>query len=207
MLDDARVSVRRGSVLLLPILTVLGATAVVVPSPPAESVSARASVNGRTVVLGDSLSYWGGGELRARVPGVEVRGKRGRPVTELPGMIEDYLATEGAPSRLVIALGTNNRAGWSKQDYVDAVSLVPARTEVVFMSVHRTPEVFGEERTRTMKRYSRWMRRIAEARPRTQVVPWRRKVIRNPDLLRDGVHATYERGEDVWARMLARALR
>jgi hypothetical protein len=155
-------------------------------------------------VFGDSLTYHGSRPLAESRPRWYVDAVRGRQARAYPGLIRAYTETYGPPSRLVLALGTNE-VGATRELYGRALADLPARTPVVLVTTYRDPAVYGVARARTMARISRWMREASRSRPHTCIAPWRRLVVQRPELLHDGVHAT-ARGEAVWARTVASAM-
>ena len=155
-------------------------------------------------VFGDSLTYHGSRPLAESRPRWHVDAVRGRQARAYPRLIQAYTETHGPPRGLVLALGTNE-VGATRELYGRALADLPARTPVVLVTTYRDPAVYGISRARTMARISRWMREAARSRPHTCIAAWRGRVIREPGLLHDGVHAT-ARGEDVWARLVASAM-
>ena len=177
-------------------------------SPAVEPVSDESDerpVTSEVVLFGDSLSARARGKLRLLHPDWRLSAVRGRNVRRLPDLVAQHLDEHGAPGTLVVALGTNPDADWSRDSYRGVVQLLPAGTKVVFVTTYRDPEVFGVERSDMLRRYSRWMRQIAAERPGTCLVPWRSRVIRRPHLMVDGVHAT-PRGERVWTRLVSQGV-
>lgn len=161
----------------------------------------------RVVVIGDSLTHWSKRFLVKRAPDWTIDSRRGRPVKELPELVEQHLAEGDPPQAMVLALGTNSSPEWTAQDYVDVLALVPAETAVLFVSTYRDPAVFGEEKAERLREYSQWMREAAAARTLTRVVPWRSRVLKGVVTLRDGVHASRPVGERYWARLVLQRVR
>lgn len=158
-----------------------------------------------TLLVGDSLSWRSDDELAALRPGWSLDGVPGRRVTQLGPRIRLHLEGYGAPQVLVVALGTNSVVGWTKQDYVDAVALVPERTRVVLVTPYRAPADNDARAVARLDSYGRWLREIAGSRPATCLADWQARVVDDPDLLVDGTHPT-PRGERVWARMVVGAV-
>ena len=158
-----------------------------------------------TYVVGDSLTYFGGPHLQALRPKWNIDGQRGRYVNRLNPLLDAYIATYGQPRQVVIALGTNEVDGWTKAGYEEAVSKLLSTTRIVFVTTYRDPNVFGVDRANTQGLYSSWMTEIQNARPNTAIAPWRQRVINNPGLLEDGVHAT-PHGQTVWADLVDAAM-
>jgi hypothetical protein len=158
-----------------------------------------------TYVVGDSLTYFGAPHLQILRPRWTIDGQRGRYVNRLNPLLDTYIATYGQPRQVVIALGTNEVEAFLKANYEAAVNKLLTETLVVLVTCYRDPAVFGIDRAATMERYSVWMNEIAAVRPNTAISPWRTRVINNPELLHDGVHAT-AKGEQVWAEMVDAAM-
>lgn len=181
-----------------------GAVAATAPDDPPEQVE-PAPASPKVVVLGDSLTARARGKLRRLHPAWHVDGVRGRGVRRLPGLVADHLEQHRAPRVLVVALGSNPNASWTRDGYARVAAMLPPASTVVLVTPYRDPAVFAED-SRTLQRYTRWMRQVAAERPRSCVVPWRGRVVRRPHLLVDGVHAT-EQGERVWARLVSAGVR
>lgn len=158
-----------------------------------------------TYVVGDSLTYFGAAQLQNLRPKWTIDGMRGREIDRLNPLIARYIEEYGQPRQVVIALGTNEGDGFTKDVYEDAVAKLLDSTRVVFVTLYRDPKIFGDERADMMYHASEWMNEIANTRPHTAVASWRRRVINHPHLLKDGVHAT-EHGEYVWATLVDAAM-
>lgn len=155
-----------------------------------------------TLLVGDSLSWRGNDELARLRPRWSLDAMPGRRVTQLGVRVSDYLGAHVAPSTLVVALGTNPSTSWRKQDYVDAVALVPEETRVLFVTPYRTARDNDARAVARISTYDRWMREITEERPRTCLADWRTLAIDRPAVLVDGTHQTPD-GEAVWARLVS----
>jgi lysophospholipase L1-like esterase len=155
-----------------------------------------------TQVIGDSLTWHGKPHLAAIKPAWGIDGVRGRQANMLIPRIQAFYDTWGSmPKHLVIALGTNEE-GATREMYQEACDMLPAANTVLFVTCYRDPAVFGQARADKMEEISGWMAAIKNSRPNTCLVPWRNKVLNNPELLEDGVHCT-PAGEKVWAKMVA----
>lgn len=151
------------------------------------------------ILIGDSI---GGGTrdmfLDVR-PLWEVDAVPGRLVTTLPARVDNRLET-GAPRRVIIELGTNTVAGWTKADYEAEVDKFPKSIQILMV----TPYVRSNNLDPDLPRgsladtrtyyYAKWMNEIANdsGHPNVCTVPWRATVINNPNLLNDdGVHPNW----------------
>ena len=90
-----------------------------------------------TLVIGDSITVQGSPYLLAQKPTWVVDAVNGREVGVLKHRIRVDLAEHGTPHRLIIALGQNISPDWTKADYQAATELVPASTEIYFISTYR----------------------------------------------------------------------
>lgn len=178
-------------------------TAVLMPVPALLSGSVHAAERPpAAAVFGDSITFEGASALQALRPAWSINGVRGRQARVYHRLARNYRAVHGRPPRrLVIALGTNE-VGATRRLYRDAVAELPRHATVVLVSTYRDPAVFGEDRAKTMAVITRWMKRVASTRARTCVAPWRAAVMRDPSLLRDGVHASAQ-GVEVWAGLVS----
>jgi hypothetical protein len=183
-----------GAAVMMPALDTATAT-------PESLASARVPP---VAVFGDSLTHHGSRPLLEARPRWHIDAVRGRHAVAYPRLFRAFQRAYGSPRRLVVALGTNE-IGASRSFYHDVVSGLPDSTTVLFVSTYRDPAVHGADRAWTMARVAGWMHEVARSRPRTCVVPWRAQVMRRPELLRDGVHAT-PRGREVWARLVAETM-
>ncbi len=161
------------------------------------------------LVVGDSITYNSRHQLRQRRPAWQIHAKRGRPVTALPGIVDDLIASGRVPRNLVLALGSNARRSWRRADFEAVVDSLPKRVSITFMTTYRDPAYWGGhpnwgKRPRPQRIYSRWMRRVAADRPNVCLMHWRRLVKHRPHLLRDGVHPNW-RGKHRWAELLIRS--
>lgn len=164
-----------------------------------ESVMAQAmKPRPYTLVIGDSLTYYGTEWLHKRRPSYVIDGVRGREVRYLPNRIRYWTREKGrTPSRIVVALGSNElKSDWQPWDYNKVRQMLP-HAQILFVTPYRTASWhgdttrFGIDRHRTMHRYAEAMRRIAKRERGTCVTNWDIRVGRHPyRFLRDGVHQT-----------------
>lgn len=161
------------------------------------------TVSPYTLVIGDSLTYYGRDALKARRPGWIVDGHRGRKVSLIPDRIMFWTAKKGAqPSLLVVALGSNDVRYWIPSDYRMVQKMLP-QTKIVFVTPFRDDKVFGWDRRVTMYRYAQSMRTLAKHSARVCVADWAARVRRDPDkFLRDGVHQT-KYGIRMWSWLIS----
>lgn len=155
-------------------------------------------------MFGDSMTENATPYLRAHRPKWYIDGVWGRPVTDLPGRVRYYLRTHALPPRVaIIALGTNERAGWSRWQYRRVNHLFPKRTRVVYVNTYRPG------RASDGARYSRWMADIERIRKRTTIADWRSAAIADTDgLIRwDHLHQTDPKGIAVWSGLVMRAVK
>jgi hypothetical protein len=154
------------------------------------------------LVIGDSITYYAAPALHERRPRWIVDADRAREVGTLPWRISVDLVRYGVPRHVVIALGTNESAGWRRADYSAALSMLPRSSEVFFVTTYRDPAVFGQWRADIQERYSSWMRAIARDRADVRLINWRRDVLADPSLLVDGVHASHPAGIQRWVDLV-----
>lgn len=171
--------------LKLIIATIIAVTALVASPYPA------GATGGYTLVIGDSLTYYGRPALKEREPSWIVDGHRGRLVSETPTRIMYWVSKmDRQPERLVIALGSNDVRSWIPTDYRMVQKMLP-NTKIVFVTPWRDPRVFGKARARVMYSYAEEMRSLARHSGRVCIADWAARVRENPDkFLRDGVHQT-----------------
>ena len=167
----------------------------------ASAAPVQAASRPDAIIIGDSLTYRGTPDLLARQPSWVVDAMRGRRVGALPRRIKVDVAAHGIPRNLVLALGQNPTAGWTRADYAAATRLVPSRTQVFFVTTYRDPAVFGQPAADQQKTYSRWMRSIAAHRANVHVLDWRRLVLDGSAVLVDGSHPD-EPSRQVWADLI-----
>ena len=153
-----------------------------------------------TIVVGDSITVQGSPYLQK--PTWIVDAANGRDVAVLKHRIRVDVAEHGTPRRLIIALGQNISPDWTKADYRAATELVPASTEIYFISTYRDPIAFGQEDADTEATYTSWMREIAAERPHTHMIPWRARVIAGKVQLVDGSHPVAPDGQQYWADLV-----
>jgi hypothetical protein len=151
-------------------------------------------------LLGDSIGAYARAAVEERRPGWVVNAVHGRPVSELPLLVKNLRKVDKRPARVVIELGSNQVAGWSKADYEEAIRRLPASTRVLLVTPFKASWRWGRTAARTTAAYARWMNQIAARRPHTCVVPWRRAARSHPGWLRDGLHpkrAYFEKWADI----------
>lgn len=161
------------------------------------------------IMVGDSLTEHGEPALHGLHPGWYIDGLGGRPVKDLGPCISVGIEERGNPQDLIVALGTNDSPGWTKDDYVEALELVPAWSRVHLVTTFADADRWGQQAYDNQAENSQWMREIAEERPRTWTIPWR-YYAQNKEfigggvrLLRDGKHATHPEGEQWWADLIS----
>lgn len=168
-----------------------------------------AAADSTPVLIGDSISAGRAGDLfLAERPAWDRDAVMGRLVNQLPLRLDERIANVGTPRRVVMALGTNTVAEWTKADFLDAVNKVPESTQVIFIAPYvRANDLDpalprGSLANSRTHQYARWMNALAAEEPNVCVMPWRARVINDPALLRsDGAHPSWA-GQRVWARML-----
>ncbi len=157
----------------------------------------------RVFVIGDSVTWRAADEIARRHPTWAVDGRPGSALNSWTPRFESYLGTHTMPRTVVLALGTNGTRT-TRQDYLDALRLVPARTRVVLVTPYRDPAVYGQRRADLMTDIGHWMSEIVADRPHTCLAPWQVTATTRPDLLVDGVHQQRS-AERTWATLVARA--
>lgn len=164
----------------------------------------------QTLVIGDSLTYFGTDDLLEAHPQWTVDGIRGSELTTFDARYATYLETHRVPDRIVIALGTNE-AGATLELYQQIVDEIPSTTRVVLVTTVCNPDQVvvppkvnncDQARADQLGVITEWMRAVAEPRPDTCLVPWRQRVRNHLDLLTDGVHQTNPVGRQIWADMV-----
>lgn len=155
------------------------------------------------LVVGDSLTWRGTDELGSLRPTWDVDGASGRNLGELGDRITHYTDAHGAPTGLVIALGTNPARGFSLADLRRVVAQVPAETQVmVVLPYRRVVGATTRLQARAVARAAGILRELAATRPTTCVADWAALVSAHPSMLVDGTHQI-RRVEGVWARFIA----
>ena len=155
-----------------------------------------------TYVLGDSITAEGSAVLQARRPRWTINGVHGRLVSTLPLMIANVRAVDQRPFRVVIELGSNQTARWSKADYAAAIAALPTSTRVLLVTPYKEPGGhWAPKGVLATARYAHWMQQVARERPHTCVVPWRGRAGAHPEWLRDGLHPTDD-GYVQWADLI-----
>lgn len=94
-----------------------------------------------TLVLGDSVAHQTKAALHSVRPDWVIDTDDARQVHALGTLIDRYIASRGAPRRIVVALGTNGScptAGWSPDKYGMVRQKLP-RTTIVFVTPYRDP--------------------------------------------------------------------
>ena len=182
--------------------------------------TAQASVTeqtGTTVLIGDSTSARMVGRIKARHPSWHLDALGGSSVKTLDDRIAAYLTVDPEPALLVMALGTNPdpEQEWSAADFTAALDLLPASTDVALVLPVRAGLLKGECGAE-VGRYARWLRSIAEQRPRTVIADWRGAVLKDKSMNQwsgvgrltvDGTHQTNPAGRKTWLNILDRAIR
>lgn len=169
----------------------LAVLAMTIIMSPAEARSSWRSEAKPVLVIGDSMTVGGTPYLPKSY---YVDGLWGRGVTELPKRVDAYLRRYDPPRVAVLALGTNEQAGWTRRDYYEVMKKFPKRTRIVFVTTYRTS---GAGKT-----YSMWMRQLQALRPGTRIADWRSAAIKHPSLVSpDGTHQS-EIGKRVWANLI-----
>lgn len=177
---------------------------------PAEATDEPTPPPWDTFVIGDSIANLGAPYLRVMRPDWLIFTIGGLSVSTIPELIETILSVNPEPELVVVALGTNADATWTRADFDAALALLPSTTKVALVTTYRDPLVFPPTfptlgaREYFQPIYSWWMREAAETRPNTCAVNWRALVARNPSLLYDGVHPTGV-GRQWWAWMVSSA--
>lgn len=142
-------------------------------------------------VAGDSLTQWGSPELAAMKPSWSINGVAGRRVEDLPRLIRGILAVDAHPRLVVVALGSNPSAGWTRGDYARAVARLPASTRVEYVTTYIAPWSHKAPSSKVVtRRYAAWMDQLAQARPHTCAAPWAVVASRHQSWLIDGLHET-----------------
>ena len=196
---------RLASVLVAALL--LPVTLIPSSAPAVASTPARAAV----WVVGDSVTVYAEDALRSRlataVEGrVSIDAEVGRNVVLLDDLVRRQLARTGSPRTMVLALGTNPDADWTRHDYRRVVDSIPDSVTVVLVTVFRSDGTASAAVVEEMRDYSRWMRILAASRDNVCLAPWRARVRAHPGrYLLDGVHPN-QRGARVLADLVADAV-
>lgn len=169
------------------------------PAPPAHAARVYA------IVIGDSITCRAQDELATMRPAWVVDCEGGRKVGTLRYRIRANLREHGTPANIVLALGTNESAGWTRADYAAAVDMLPRTTHVLFVTTYRDPAFFPD-RARIQVTYSWWMRQVDRARANVSVVKWRAAALAGTALLPDGVHPD-DPSQLLWAAMVCDGVR
>ena len=153
------------------------------------------------LAVGDSVTWRGGDELIDLWPELAVDGEPARRPTELATRIRAYEAHHGAPTGLVVELGSNPAPGYGRADLSRAVADVPADVPVLLVLPYA--EVAGSPAALSTwsRRFDGWMRSVAAGRPHTCVADWPAYVERHAGLLQDGLHVRND-AEGEWAQWL-----
>lgn len=168
-----------------------------------------------TWMIGDSITAGGERYLRARGVRWEISAVPGRNVGTLPYRLLERQSNYRPVRVAIIALGTNATAGWTKENYRQAVAELPADAKKIFVTTYRDPRLWPS--TKDYRRraiigahYSRWMRELDREMANVCVADWRAYVearyrVRT-QLLRDGVHPT-ALGNVRWAALITNTVR
>lgn len=154
-------------------------------------------------VIGDSVTHRAADEITRLHRTWAVDGRPGTVLSSFKTRFRAYLGTHRMPRTVVLALGTNGDRT-TRQDYLAALRLIPARTRLVLVTPYRDQAIYGRRKATLMHNIAGWMRQIAAGRPHTCLAPWQATVERRPSLLVDGVHQTRS-AEMTWAKVVSRA--
>ncbi|RLV50459.1 hypothetical protein D9V37_00215 [Nocardioides mangrovicus] len=206
------------AVLLLAVPPLL--CAVLVPAAPAalaapRAVSAPLSLSGTAdpdpgpdLLIGDSIAHRVAGRFVKRHPGFIVDAVPGRRVVSLPPRLSKDIAAYGVPKRLVIEMGTNTAASWTKADFEAVIDSLPSTTRIVMVTPYVRPNRLssklprGAQAAARTRLYAQWEYEMAVEFPNVCIDPWRATVERRPGLLTAaGVHPD-DRGKRVFLRLL-----
>jgi hypothetical protein len=163
-----------------------------------------ASEWGGALMIGDSVSWRADDELTRLWPGWTLDLRPGRRLNELGGRLEHFRADHGDPTRLVVQLGTNRRAGYEESDFRRVIDSVPATTPVMIFVPYRTPNSTNAGQVNAVRRYSAWFRTLARQRPNTCLVDWASHARANLGRLADGEHPAAA-SEGWYARYVVRS--
>jgi hypothetical protein len=168
------------------------------------SLATPPAVSG-VAMFGDSMTVGAKPILDARYPSWGIDAKWGRGVTQLPSRINLWLSLHKAPPAIaIIALGTNEEAGWGKVDYQAALRMFPKETKIVFVNTYRPAIPAPGDGSL----YSAWMRDLAAKRPMTTVADWRGAAIANPSYVsEDQKHQSQPEGAQAWANLVISAVK
>lgn len=187
-----------------------------------------APVVGKTFVIGDSTTWRLTGEYdntfnlwNTRHPDWVVDGVGGRIVNKLNERIQYHLDNvDSAPRTFVMALGTNpvpEGETWWKWNYIQALNLLPASTNVVLVIPVRANRQTAEMRAKAddVTRYAGYLREIANERSNTIAAEWRPVVMNDPtkdpvtgvgEWTNDGIHQRNPFGRDRWMDIVEAAV-
>jgi hypothetical protein len=192
--------------LILAVVAILLALGMTSPACAAKrtDVDLEVPVSG-VAMFGDSMTVGAKPILDARYPSWSIDAKWGRGVTQLPSRINLWLSLhENPPAIAIIALGTNEEAGWDKADYQAALRMFPYNTRVVFVNTYRPAIPAPGDGSL----YSAWMRDLAAKRPMTTVADWRGAAIANPSYVsEDQKHQSQPEGATAWANLVISAVK
>lgn len=187
--------------LLRALILALALTVSPMVSSPAEA--ACRPTNGQVIMFGDSMTVGAKSTLQAIRPKWRIDAKWGRGVSQLPVRMDLWLRSHpGRPRLVIIALGTNEEAGWTRAHYVRSMNKFPIGTRFVFVNTYRPgAAAAGLSDGRV---YSQWMRDIDLARPGVTIANWRKFAMADPRLIRDGTHQS-SAGIKVWVKQVTDA--
>lgn len=169
------------------LIVALLVSALSILSPTAPAEAACRPTNGKVVMFGDSMTVGATPLLRQVRPKWRIDGQWGRGVTVLPSRIDLWLKSHpGRPRLVIIALGTNEQAGWTRAHYVRAMNKFPKGTRFVLVNTYRPGA--GAAGLSDGRLYSQWMREIDLARPGVTLANWRKVAMADPGMIRDGTH-------------------
>ena len=155
---------------------------------------------GGVVMVGDSLTWRGTDELTRLRPTFTVDGEPARQLSALKDRLASYTALRGAPTGVIIALGTVPAPkGFGKSDLVRVVKGLPKTAELMFVMPY-AENVPGRPTQNTVKVVG-WMKSIAKGRSKTCLADWPAYVRTHRGILQDGVHVKRPSAKS-WARFV-----
>jgi hypothetical protein len=143
---------------------------------------------GGGLMVGDSVSWRADDELSRLWPGWTLDLRPGRRPNELAARLEHFRADHGDPTRLVVQLGTNRRAGYEEADFRRTMATVPDSVPVMLLVPFRNPTSTNGGQVAAVARYAQWFRTLARERPNTCLVDWASHARANLGRLADGEH-------------------
>lgn len=166
-----------------------------------EDVGRRTGPQGGVLVVGDSIAYRGTNELAPLRRAFVMDGYPARRFADLKARLRHFRQGRGAMDGLVLELGANASAGFTRGDLSRVIAAVPSSVPVMLVLPYReNPETGAVEHFTT--KYGRWYVRLAHSRAGTCVADWPQVVRSHPKLLVDGVHPS-PTGEKLWAEWIS----